>query len=312
MKRAWTLTVNVVMLIVSTLALSGFIGQYGAIPEILGHLRLLWIALLIPLVVLAICLKQRPAILCGFILLLIVTPVVQLYLPRGSQPQNSATHLRLLELNLWGGKNRNFDAVSAEIAREDPDILGLSEITQQWADHLQPVVRQYKYQIVYPHLGGIALYSKYPMTGAVNNFGKMKRPRIDAQITVNGEKVAFVFAHPVIPLKSLAPLRNGELALLAQEARDNCSKGPCILAGDLNCTPWSYYFERLLADGNLVDSERGFGPQPSWNTFIHAVIMPIDHCLISNDIVCLSRKTGPFVGSDHLPVIIDLGIPGKS
>ena len=36
--------------------------------------------------------------------------------------------------------------------------------------------------------------------------------------------------------------------------------------------------------------------------------VPIDHCLVSEDIAVISRKTGPRIGSDHLPLYIEVSI----
>jgi endonuclease/exonuclease/phosphatase (EEP) superfamily protein YafD len=62
----------------------------------------------------------------------------------------------------------------------------------------------------------------------------------------------------------------------------------------------------LLEVGKLKDSEQGFGPQPSWSTEMLIPFVPIDHFLVSNDIEVLNRVLGPNLGSDHLPVYVDL------
>jgi len=36
--------------------------------------------------------------------------------------------------------------------------------------------------------------------------------------------------------------------------------------------------------------------------------IPIDHCLVSPEIIVTKRSVGPSVGSDHYPVIIDFSI----
>jgi hypothetical protein len=38
--------------------------------------------------------------------------------------------------------------------------------------------------------------------------------------------------------------------------------------------------------------------------------IPIDHCLVSPDIGVLTMRTGRHIGSDHLPIIIDMVMPG--
>jgi endonuclease/exonuclease/phosphatase (EEP) superfamily protein YafD len=82
---------------------------------------------------------------------------------------------------------------------------------------------------------------------------------------------------------------------------------PVLLAGDLNTTPWSPYFQTLEKESGLKNSMKGFGFQPSWagNAFLK---IPLDHFLHSPEIVIHNRMIGPDVGSDHLPVIIDFTI----
>jgi endonuclease/exonuclease/phosphatase (EEP) superfamily protein YafD len=94
--------------------------------------------------------------------------------------------------------------------------------------------------------------------------------------------------------------------VLAQEARQAGSKGPVILFGDLNCSPWSYFFDKLLTEGDLSDSEQGFGAQASWCAWLIVPPIPIDHCLVSKNISVEARETLPEVGSDHLPVLVKL------
>jgi endonuclease/exonuclease/phosphatase (EEP) superfamily protein YafD len=84
---------------------------------------------------------------------------------------------------------------------------------------------------------------------------------------------------------------------------------PVVLAGDLNSTGWSPRFTDLLADARLRDSRQGFGVQASWPTQFMLLGIPIDHCLVSPEIQVLDRRVGGPVGSDHLPIVIDVRLP---
>ena len=55
----------------------------------------------------------------------------------------------------------------------------------------------------------------------------------------------------------------------------------------------------------LRDSSRGMGLQPTWPADIPLLWIPIDHCLYSDGIEIRGRRTGPDVGSDHFPLIVD-------
>ncbi len=61
----------------------------------------------------------------------------------------------------------------------------------------------------------------------------------------------------------------------------------------------------------LLDSRRGFGVQRSWPTSMKVSILgtmriPIDHALVSRDVKVLDRRVGPFIGSDHFPIMVDI------
>jgi endonuclease/exonuclease/phosphatase (EEP) superfamily protein YafD len=92
-------------------------------------------------------------------------------------------------------------------------------------------------------------------------------------------------------------------ALAAKES------GPVVVAGDLNMSPWSPFFSRLVKASGLTDSEPGFGFQPTWPTYQPILYLPLDHVLVSRDVIVADRRTAADVGSDHLPVVIDIA-PG--
>jgi endonuclease/exonuclease/phosphatase (EEP) superfamily protein YafD len=84
-----------------------------------------------------------------------------------------------------------------------------------------------------------------------------------------------------------------------------------VLLGDLNCTPWSPAFDRLLAAARLRDSGRGRGLHPTWFSAVPFVGLPIDHVLVGPGVGVRGRHVGPDIGSDHRPVIADLVLPSE-
>ena len=81
-----------------------------------------------------------------------------------------------------------------------------------------------------------------------------------------------------------------------------------IVIGDLNLTPWSPRFRALLDDGGLGDSRVGFGHHATWPVWFPLLLIPIDHVLADPEIKVYRREVGPAVGSDHYPVLVELGI----
>lgn len=91
---------------------------------------------------------------------------------------------------------------------------------------------------------------------------------------------------------------------LPQQTKD---KREVVVIGDFNTTPWSGRFRKFLKDSNLRNSLRGFGLQPTWHAALPSPLMiAIDHCLHSKSITTINRATGSNIGSDHLPLFVEL------
>jgi endonuclease/exonuclease/phosphatase (EEP) superfamily protein YafD len=308
---AWII-VTATFAVITFCSLAGFLSGQDEFCELLSHLRLAYCLVLLLICIAFIGLKARKlGTFAAFILILNLIPVLSLYLPpnyseTSSGPdQNTVSEqqtIKLLEMNLWGGKNKNHSAVLSLIDDTAPDIIGFSEVTASWLSVLQDKLKSYHYQIAQPLYGGIAVFSRIPFeTAEVRYSGPRHRPRIVARLRLKNQNITLIFSHPLIPIHTFA-LRNAEFTEITTEART--AKEPVLLAGDLNCTPWSVYFDKLKREGNLIDSEQGFGPQPSWNVI--TPLLPIDHLLTSSDFVTTKRRICPPIGSDHFAVYAEV------
>ena len=74
---------------------------------------------------------------------------------------------------------------------------------------------------------------------------------------------------------------------------------------------WSPYFDQLLEARALINTRRGFASYPlgRWALSSSLPVLPIDHCFVSPDIAIHNTRKGPPHRVDHLPLIVDLGIP---
>ena len=253
--------------------------------------------------------------------------IVPYYMPLKEGQVTPATrgHLKLMHSNLFGMINHNVDGVIEAIRENDPDIVDLVEYTEPWQAKLEHsgVFRKYPYS--FAGRGHIGLYSKIPLSHAQLVFTSATRKvsnqaNIIAQVRIGGEPVTLLVAHPASPIlpSHLEWLQNS--FSVWEKERPHLGKN-LIIVGDLNTTPWSVEFHQLTQSTGLRDSQLGFGLQPSWPMIMPSIglkesptlvtdlmTIPIDHVLISQQLAVFSRKTGPFVGSDHLPVIIELGL----
>ncbi len=81
-----------------------------------------------------------------------------------------------------------------------------------------------------------------------------------------------------------------------------------IVLGDLNLTPWSPLFSDLEASTELTRARHGYGLTPTWYAKVgtFAMGLVLDHCLISDELECVSHRVGADIGSDHRAVIVGL------
>jgi endonuclease/exonuclease/phosphatase (EEP) superfamily protein YafD len=206
--------------------------------------------------------------------------------------------------------NGNTERVQSAIRVADPDLLLLVEVTPKWAQNLSCLSPAYPYRVEQPQEGffGIVLLSKYPLSRTnVLFIGSAGVPSITADVHLPQGEISLIGTHPLPPFnREYSKHRNNQLAALPELVSKQ--KNPVLLIGDLNASPWSAHFVRLLKDSGLKDSMNGFGFQPSWPSQNRFLRIPIDHMLHSPEILIHRRAVGGDVGSDHLPVIVDFSI----
>ena len=221
----------------------------------------------------------------------------------GSEPA-----LRLLLSNVQTS-NQDSRSLLSLIADEGPDVICLLEVDRRWLDDLQSIETTYPHFERHPRNDnfGIAIYSKIPFEDVDRiDLGTGAKPSIRAQVEHAGRPLHILVTHPVPPIgRYNGQSRDGQIEDLAHLARDLGSR--TVIAGDLNATPWTPAFEQLLDTGNVRDSMQGYGVHATWPARWPSWLrIPIDHILLGEDVMLLDRRVGPFTGSDHRPVIVDL------
>lgn len=302
--------VEIAVLLAVVAALAGLLGRWHFAFDLASHFRVqCTVALLLAAPLLWILHSRRWAavsLLAGLGLAASLLP----YFP----PAEDATagDYRLMTMNVHTSNPRH-DLAIAAIRATDPDIIVLQETDARWLASLDAALAAgWPYRETVPRSDnfGIAIYSKIAWTSCevVEHTDQLPAPAIDARFELpNGRQLRLFGVHPLPPMNDgLWSSRNSLFAGLAREVR---RAGPerTIVAGDLNCTPWSYWFGRFLQDAQLRDSARGRFPRGTWSPVPNVPLagLPIDHVLVGADIGVSHRGIGPAIGSDHRPVIID-------
>jgi len=209
--------------------------------------------------------------------------------------------------------NRDFEAFSAEVRKQDPDILCVQEVDAAWQQVLEGLHETYPHQHFEARSDnfGIALLSRLPLAEVeIIELGGVTVPAITAKVETAAGTLRLLTLHTLPPmLKHMAASRNRQLVEAAKIAKER--SGPFALVGDLNVTPWSPHFQDLLRDGGLKEARLGQGVMPTWpvDGWLPALV-PIDHILVSPGITVTQMARGGHTGSDHLPGVADLRFSG--
>ncbi|MBD1870755.1 endonuclease/exonuclease/phosphatase family protein [Cyanobacteria bacterium FACHB-471] len=287
--------------------------------ELLSHFRLQYFLLsLILLLLLFLTRRKVPILIALFCVALLSTPILPWYNPLSRSA--AAAELRVLTANI-NTRNRSYEKVLTMVREEKPDVAVFLEVNDTWVAQLQNLkdILPYEFGQANPYNFGIAVYSRFPLANAAIDFFETGRnPSILASLTVEGQSISLVAAHPFPPVRrSFFHTRNLQLDRIGQYVQQ--IETPIVLLGDLNITMWSPYYKRFVRNTGLQNARRGFGVLPTWPmpgtyavlpNLLHRLLqIPIDHCLVSSDIKVAAIHTGRDVDSDHLPLIADLVIP---
>jgi endonuclease/exonuclease/phosphatase (EEP) superfamily protein YafD len=305
---------QLLLIIVLVGSFAGFLGYRSKYCELTSHFKLQW------LILAGLCwLMFSVAQVWSWSLLAFIGMSINLavilpwYMPSRRTQARRHGRLRLLFANVdW--KNVDHARCLEFVQEVDPDVVMIQEATQRWIDALKILTDRFPYSKTEPHPGGwgMALYSRIPLDECeVIYLGADRRPTIRAQLRLGTGTLWLVGVHP------RAPLRRNDFHHRNEHLREAATvirrlPAPKIMVGDFNCSLWSPHYTRLVRETGLVNARQGFGLFPTWPTYMPLrpfSMLPIDHCLVSPDIRVVHFQTGRNIGSDHLPLLVDLAIP---
>jgi endonuclease/exonuclease/phosphatase (EEP) superfamily protein YafD len=206
-------------------------------------------------------------------------------------------------------ESKSYEQVMHLIADENPDLIGLVEVDQRWLDAIAPALSAYPGRIEAPRPDnfGVALYVRGEVAGSVAELATPV-PTLVAAVRLADTPFDVILTHPLPPMSATAlEQQRAQLDTIAAHVRT--TDRPVMVMGDFNATPWSRPFLRFERGSGLCDTRSGFGVQASFPSSSRFLRIPIDHVLVSCSIGVRERRVGHDVGSDHLPVIVDLVVP---
>jgi endonuclease/exonuclease/phosphatase (EEP) superfamily protein YafD len=226
-------------------------------------------------------------------------------------PGIGGQHIKLALVNV-NQLNRAYERFVLCMEGHRPEVIVVQELDEDWARGLSEFARDYPFSEVLPMEdgSGMAVYSHLPFETLPLDLSEgSDRPGILVRLHTGKIMVSLLTIHPRAPIRrGHFELRNKMLASAAV-CLNNLPE-PKICVGDLNASLWSPFYEDFAAQTRLSNVRQGFGLLPSWPTFLQFrwLMIPIDHCLVSSGIRVAKVATGGQMGSDHLPLVVELDI----
>lgn len=300
---------HVASLVVFALALFPYITQELWLFELVSHFRVQMAVSSLALVALEFAAAQPAyAIVAVAAAVLNSVPVLPFVLRRDRRGSEDRICLCLFNVRM---RNRRFDRTVAYMGQLKPDIVALVETDSKWIEAMAPLesIYPYRFDLPNPDSYGLAVLSKHPL--------KRKEPRylpsggaplLFAEVDIEGITCGLLLAHIPPPLNPAARQeRDQKLDELASAA--SALSSVSLLIGDFNITPWARAMGRLKSLADLQDMRTSTGGlQPTWPAQAWPVRIPIDQALARPGIRFLGAATGPRLGSDHLPLLIEFEV----
>jgi endonuclease/exonuclease/phosphatase (EEP) superfamily protein YafD len=295
------------LLIVTGFIIVSHLGTLHRYFEITSHFKVQYLAASFICLLLLVSLKAWRWAGIAMLCLLLNAIAVLPWFMTSSKAEPSNHNLRLLLSNV-NAANTNYPALLKLVEVEKPDLLIVQEASDGWMNALESIRLTHPYSrfAMNRDNAGIALFSRFP----VESFDTISVDDIDfpslvVKINIEEVKISLISLHPPPPgTQEYLWERNQQLVKVAEVVKR--LPHPLIVAGDLNTSIWSPYYTEFVKQSGLKAARKGFGILRTWPTHNRFIMIPIDHCLVTDDIQISDCRTGTEVGSDHLPLITDI------
>lgn len=212
---------------------------------------------------------------------------------------------RVLFFNVWA-RNGSPDETLDFIRRSGADVVVLAEVTEGWPARLGALAEAYPWRVDCLDRSGcdvVLLARTEPLAMHAERDERSGAPYVEARLRLDGREVTVAGTHLTRPIVDGNVVRQrAQAAYLAR--RLDAIPGPRLLVGDLNAVPWGAVSGIIRAGSGL---EPVSGATGSWPSPLPAPLrIPIDLALASPELAHSVRRVGPWLGSDHRPITVEL------
>ncbi|WP_428686801.1 endonuclease/exonuclease/phosphatase family protein [Roseibium sp.] len=229
------------------------------------------------------------------------------------------------------------DAVlQAFLEREQPDIVVIQETLwwlqeRRWQRLGLPVgsagANGFPEHLKVGDLGGLAVYSRFPVLNAESTIVRGELPSgsnvyydadrevLSLTLETGAGPLHFLAIHPDSPRTESRWLSKRAYFDTVDRIIDElkaAGDGPVLAIGDWNSSPWSGRFQETLEKNGLKTAYPGGFPQTTRFFFdyrLHWILgAPVDQFAVTEGLQVVKVSLGPHIGSDHVPLIVELGL----
>lgn len=307
-------------LVVTTIAMLSSRISGPLLFEILCHFQMQYFGMVLFLCAIAIWLRRsRLILLTLFCLAILSAQVIPWYLPPAQS--GGVSNYRVMSTNLNVANNDATKVINLT-KQEQPDLALFIEVNDSMAKQLDSLKTflPYSSNQLTPYQPGAVLYSKDPLTDfEIRKFNTNNAVNLSVRVQTQSQQLSIVAIHPLPPIKrAFLDSRNKVFTSVSDYIQQKTD--PVVLIGDFNTTMWSPFYRTLASETDLKNTRKGLGTLPTWpanlsyhltpklNAFTKLFQIPIDQCLASPSLGVVGMHTGPDIGSDHLPIVVDFSI----
>ncbi len=232
------------------------------------------------------------------------------FMPRFS-PGGIYQDKNILSVNAYKD-NHNPKELKRIIEGAKPELMLIMEMTDRMEEALGEALNPYSHKLETDMRDDFAmcLLSKTPFISTeVTYHGPSKTPLLRATLLIDDEEWTVFSAHPKPALNKAWHEERGVYfheveQIISAVGKDKCAR--VMVLGDFNSVPWEIHFRKFLHNTNLKSTLEGKGYHITWPVFFPILGIPMDHILISKNQTYKDLHIGPYAGSDHYPVSLNL------
>lgn len=248
-------------------------------------------------------LNQLLAGMVGLGLLVVVWPQ---WAPEGPRPEPEAPVIRVYSANVWI-RNTDVEAMRRSIEDADPDVVMLIELGPEARSQADALLAGYPYRSetagVGDRLERAVIAARFP----IEEFGRT--PDGLHAIMVRGGTplgpMTFIVTHLTRPWP-FWPQEGQIRQVEALTNRVSTLDSPAVIGGDFNSVTTGRIGQMIRNDMDLNAAPGWPGSWPS--SLPGPARITIDQVYVTRELAVRSRRLGRPNGSDHLPIITEIGL----